>query len=332
MTKILNFGSLNLDYVYQVEHFVRPGETITSLARNVNCGGKGLNQSIALSKAGANVYHAGKIGSDGKMLEDFLDSQNVNTDFVFTGEGASGHAVIEVDSSGQNSIILYPGTNSQIDSAMIDKVLEGFSEGDYLVLQNEINNIPEIMEKAHRKGMFIVINPSPITHELLSYPLHYVSLLIVNEIEGEMLSGEKTPSGMLAALRKKYDANILLTLGASGAMYSGGGKVIKYGIHKAPVVDTTAAGDTMLGFFTGLLSQGYKPADAPSIATKASSITVSGKGAAASIPTLAAALECPYEYVEFSGGEGNKDDKDDKKDENFKEGSSKKGKSRKGGK
>ena len=299
MAKILNFGSLNLDYVYQVDHFVRPGETVTSVSRSVNCGGKGLNQSIALSKAGAEVWHAGRIGSDGGMLLDALASENVNTGFVFTEEGASGHAIIQVDRKGQNSIILFPGANSRIDSEMIDEALAGFSEGDYLVLQNEISRIPEIMEKAHRKGMFIVINPSPITGELLDYPLKYVSLLIVNEIEGEALSGENKPSRMLTKLRKKYGADVLLTLGSSGAMYYGGGKVVRYGIHKAPVVDTTAAGDTMLGFFTGLLSKGYTPSDALCIASKASSITVSGKGAAASIPTLAAALECPYEYVEF---------------------------------
>ena len=300
MAKILNFGSLNLDYVYTVDHFVRPGETITSFTRNVNCGGKGLNQSIALSKAGADVYHAGRIGSDGGMLLDALASQNVNTDLVFREEDVpSGHAIIQVDKSGQNSIILYPGAKSRVDSAMTDRVLEGFSEGDYLVLQNEINDLPEIMEKAHRKGLFIVLNPSPITDELLSYPLEYVSLLIVNEIEGEALSGENRPSRILTKLRKKYGADVLLTLGSSGAMYYGGGKVVKYGIHKAPVVDTTAAGDTMLGFFTGLLSKGYSPADALCVASKASSITVSGKGAAASIPTLADALSCPYEYVEF---------------------------------
>ncbi|MBR5059448.1 MAG: ribokinase, partial [Clostridia bacterium] len=227
MAKILNFGSLNLDYVYTVDHFVRPGETITSFARNVNCGGKGLNQSIALSKAGADVYHAGRIGSDGGMLLDTLASQNVNTDLVFREEDVpSGHAIIQVDKSGQNSIILYPGANSRVDSAMTDRVLEGFSEGDYLVLQNEINDLPEIMEKAHRKGLFIVLNPSPITDELLSYPLEYVSLLIVNEIEGEALSGENRPSRILTKLRKKYGADVLLTLGSSGAMYYGGGKVV----------------------------------------------------------------------------------------------------------
>ena len=114
MKRILNFGSLNLDYVYAVEHFVAPGETISSSRRDLNCGGKGLNQSIALAKAGAKVCHAGKIGSDGGRLKTLLESYGVDTAYLKESEGPNGHAIIQVDKAGQNCILLFPGSNRQI--------------------------------------------------------------------------------------------------------------------------------------------------------------------------------------------------------------------------
>jgi hypothetical protein len=99
-----NFGSLNLDFVYQVEHLVLPGETIASSGYQVNCGGKGLNQSIALARAGAKVCHAGKIGSDGLMLKTLLESEYVNTQHILVAEEKTGHAIIQVDDVGSNSL------------------------------------------------------------------------------------------------------------------------------------------------------------------------------------------------------------------------------------
>ena len=104
--KVLNFGSLNLDYVYQVDHMVQAGETLSSIDRKVFCGGKGLNQSIALARAGAQVYHAGLIGPEGEILVDILKEANVNVELVGQIEEATGHAMIQVDPSGQNCISL----------------------------------------------------------------------------------------------------------------------------------------------------------------------------------------------------------------------------------
>ncbi len=301
MTKILNFGSLNVDYVYHVDHFVAPGETIASSARDVNCGGKGLNQSVALASCGAEVYHAGKIGSDGSMLTALLNKAGVDTSLVGISDGPSGHAIIQVDKNGQNSIILFPGSNHEINTPMISKVMESFGKSDFVVLQNEISGIAEIMKLAAAKGMKIIFNPSPITPEILTYPLELVSLFVVNEIEAAAVSGTDDFSSMPAALKQKYpNAEFLITFGTNGAVFVSGDRLVKYGIHKAPVADTTAAGDTMLGFFTGLTSKGYEPEAALKLATKASAVTVSRKGAAPSIPTLKEAEECSYPYKEFT--------------------------------
>lgn len=298
MKKILNFGSLNLDYVYSVEHFVTEGETLSSENMAINCGGKGLNQSIAMAKAGAEVYHAGRIGTNGDILKDMLNRNGINTEFLLSSEGPNGHAIIQVDKNGQNCILLFSGSNGAISKEQIVECLSVFSEGDYLVLQNEINNIPYIMEQAHKAGMKIVFNPSPITPALFDYPISTVSLLVLNEIEGESLSGKNEPDEILAELKRHYpNTDILLSLGKNGAVYFDGVKKIRHGIYRTCVVDTTAAGDTLLGYFTACIALGLDKAEALKRASTASSITISRHGAAASIPTAKEVDECKFEYL-----------------------------------
>ena len=144
MAHILSYGSLNLDLVYQVPHFVQAGETLSSTSRTVHCGGKGLNQSIAAARAGGTVSHAGKIGGDGTVLTDILRESGVDTDFVTVGDGPSGHAVIQVDPSGQNCILLFGGCNQEITHEEIDRVLGQTAEGEnlsdsFLMEHSEIN-------------------------------------------------------------------------------------------------------------------------------------------------------------------------------------------------
>lgn len=299
MAKILNYGSLNLDYVYNVPHFVSAGETLSSYNMEVVCGGKGLNQSIALSRAGAKVFHAGKIGFNGGILKEMLEDNNVDTTYLLTDEKENGHAIIQVDKSGQNCILLFSGSNGKVEKNEIDSCLENFEKGDVIVLQNEISKVPYIIEKAYEKGLFIVLNPSPITDDIISYPLDKVSLLILNEVEGEALTGEKDPENIINALMNKYaNVKVLLSLGTRGSLYADGNIKIRKGIFKTKAVDTTAAGDTMLGYFVALLKNGFEPEKALVYATKASALAVSKKGAAPSIPTINEVEQCDFEYAE----------------------------------
>ena len=287
MSKILNFGSLNIDYVYKVEHFVSAGETLSSDSLTVNCGGKGLNQSIAAAKAGAQVFHAGTIGADGQMLADILNENGVDTRYLYRCDSPNGNAIIQVDRTGQNCILLFAGSNHKITEKQVDETLENFGENDYLFLQNEINLIPYIMERAAQRGIKIVFNPSPITENIKDYPIGKAHLLILNEIEGAALGGDGDADKILDALREKYpNTNILLTLGSDGSVYFDGKNKIKQGIYKVKAVDTTAAGDTMMGYFAAGLAAGKEPSEALDTAAKASSITVSRAGAAVSIPTV----------------------------------------------
>lgn len=133
--KICCFGSLNIDYVYQVRQFVQAGETIHSVDRSVICGGKGLNQSIAMARSGAEVYHAGNVGaSDGSILLDALRDSGVDVSLVNRCDTASGHAIIQVDENGENCILLYGGANRMVSPEQIETVLSNFAAGDFLVL------------------------------------------------------------------------------------------------------------------------------------------------------------------------------------------------------
>lgn len=284
--RFLNFGSLNRDMVYSVDHTVRPGETTDSSKLESFCGGKGLNQSIALAKAGARVCHAGCVGNDGDRLIEKLNENNVDTSLISSCDLPSGHAIIQVDKNGQNSILLFGGANKQISDEQISEVLSDFKAGDRLFLQNEINNVDKIIAAAGKKGMEIVFNPSPFCEEILSYPLDKVTWFIVNETEAEELTGENDPDKILSVFSEKYpSAKILLTLGSDGSVCKAGGKIYHQNIFRVPVADTTAAGDTFLGYFFALVdSHGIE--GALKYASAASAVAVSRDGASSSIPCL----------------------------------------------
>ena len=285
-TKFLNFGSLNQDMVYSVDHTVRPGETTASSKLEFFCGGKGLNQSIALARAGAKVFHAGCVGSDGERLLEKLKENGIDTSFIKKFDMPSGHAIIQVDKNGQNSILLFGGANKQIDEEQIAKVLSDFKAGDKLFLQNEINAVDKIITAASKKGMEIVLNPSPFGDEILSYPLDKTTWFVVNETEANELTGESDPDKILSVFSEKYpSAKILLTLGSDGSVCKANGKVYHQKIFNVPVVDTTAAGDTFLGFFFALVDT-HGIDGALKYASAASAVAVSRSGASSSIPKL----------------------------------------------
>ncbi len=285
--KVLNFGSLNIDYVYGVEHFVRAGETLSSDSLQLFCGGKGLNQSVAFARSGAKTYHAGCIGKDGGMLTDMLASAGVDTRFVQVREDtASGHAIIQVTRKGENCILLHGGANQCIEQTFADDVLSHFGAGDLLMLQNEINDTDHIIRKAKARGMTIVLNPSPFNEKILSLDLSLLDAIIVNETEGEQISGKSDAEQIVTELLSRYPAmRVVLTLGKRGAMYADAKVRAFCDIMPVSVQDTTAAGDTFTGYFFSALMQGKAPMRALQIATAASAIAVSRKGAAPSIPT-----------------------------------------------
>lgn len=283
--KIVNIGSSNIDYVYQMDHFIRPGETFACDKLSIGCGGKGLNQSIALARAGAEVYHAGLIGAEGAFLREKMAQAGVNVEFVRTGDGANGHAIIQVDQRGQNCIILYGGTNRQFTHEFVDDVLSHFDAGDIALLQNEINDLPYVMRRAHERGLRVAFNAAPIGKEVLEYPLETLEWLIVNEIEGGTLAGETEPEAIVDTLSARYPKiKVLLTLGKDGCVYQNGAARIRVPACRVEAVDTTAAGDTFTGYFLRCVADGMEAAQCLRLATVASAIAVTRAGAGDSVP------------------------------------------------
>lgn len=284
---IYNLGSMNIDYVYQVDHFVQPGETMDCLSMQAGCGGKGLNQSIAIAQAGAEVFHAGFIGPEGEFLRKKLEDKGVDTSLLRTCKGANGHAIIQVDRQGMNCILLYGGSNQQLTEEYVDSVLAQFSPGDILVLQNEINLIPYIMERAHAAGLRIAFNAAPYQETVRNYPLDKVTWLIVNEVEGGGLSGRSEPDDIARELRRLYPkTNLLLTLGKVGCIYLSDEGTFFQKACRVEAVDTTAAGDTFTGYFIKGICDGLNATQTLRLATAASAIAVTRPGAADAVPTF----------------------------------------------
>lgn len=291
--KILSFGSLNIDYVYSVPHFVKKGETLSAKELNVYTGGKGLNQSIALARAGVETYQAGAIGTDGMFLLEQLKEAGVKTDLVkILDDVRTGNAIIQNDDEGDNCIVLFGGANQAITKEQVDEVFKDFTNEDYLLIQNEINELSYIVEKAKEEGMKIILNPSPMNEKIMKLPLDQIDYFILNEIEAmqilEMGKPEEIDGKYIASLlhERFKDATIVLTLGSEGSVCISDDEYVEQSIYKVKAIDTTAAGDTYTGYFIAGILNGKTIKESMDIASKASAIAVTRQGAAPSIPVL----------------------------------------------
>ena len=285
--KVLNFGSLNLDYTYQVPHIVREGETISSNDVQMHLGGKGFNQSVALARAGVPVYHAGLVGEEGLDFYDACQECGIKTDYIKTVTGRCGHTIIQVDDEGQNSIVLFGGANQKNTKEYVDEVLKNFETGDILLLQNEVNELPYIIEQAFAKGMTIVLNPSPMNEIIDECDLGKVSIFVLNETEGQQLTGQTTPTTIVAAMEASFaNAKIVLTLGKGGSIFHHGDEELYQAAFDVDTVDTTAAGDTFTGYLIAGILKKQPMRDVLVNASKAAALAVKKQGAAQSIPFM----------------------------------------------
>lgn len=283
---IYNVGSINLDHLYQLDHFVRPGETMASDSYQCLLGGKGANQSVALAKAGADVKHVGAVHHSDQAVIDQLESLGVNTDLIKRVDTATGHAIIQLTKAAENSIILYQGANHTLSEAQIDQVLSSASAGDWVLLQNETNLIEYTVRKAQQHQVKVAFNPAPMDAELTKHVLECVDLLIVNEVEGMDLMGTTDIDSTIAAFPKAYpDLAVLMTLGKAGVCYFSGNETLSVDAFSVDAVDTTAAGDTFIGYCLSSLMSGDDMIQAITRACAASAICVTRLGAASSIPT-----------------------------------------------
>ncbi|MDO5783931.1 MAG: ribokinase [Eubacteriales bacterium] len=279
--KILVLGSINIDYNYSVGHITTPKETQASSNLEMCPGGKGLNQAVTLARAGMEVQLAGMIGSDGMEILETLQQTGVDTSLVRTIDDRTGHAIIQVDEMGQNAILLYGGANRKVDEAYIDEVLEGYGENDVLVIQNEVSCLQYTIDRAADKGMFIVLNPSPCTRELLRSDLSRVSMFCLNEVEGRAMTSYVQPGDILFHLEQLYpDSEFVFTLGSQGAFYKKGVNQCYHPALSVSVTDSTAAGDVFESYFLAAYLDGKTPTEALKWATYAAALSITHAGAA----------------------------------------------------
>ncbi len=307
--KILNFGSCNIDYVYSVDHVVQDGETISAVSSEIFPGGKGLNQSISLARAGVLVYHAGIVGEDGQFLLDLMSESGVDTSMILRSKKKNGHAIIQLDKHGENAIFVFKGTNGDITKDYVDTVLSNFSNGDFLLIQNEINDIEYIIDNAYKKGIKVVLNPSPFSEKLKKIDLNKIAYLVLNKVESIGFFGSFETAIISNFIKEKYPSlKVVLTKGVNGCCFISNNKVCYCPAYKVNAVDTTAAGDTFTGYFVALTANGSRPEQALKIASVASALSVSQKGAATSIPDYNKVHKALKTLERYSVGIGQKEE------------------------
>ena len=264
---------------------VKPGETLSSLDLVTGLGGKGANQSVAIARAGVSVAHVGRVFKGDRWAVALLASTGVDTDNIALIEGASGHAIIQVDDQGENAIVLHGGANQSFSIADIESALNHNQQARYLLMQNETNLLAEAFELAQAKGIKIVLNPAPMTDTIKDLPLAKLDTLIVNQGEAEALCGAADIDQMtqqMAALAPQ--TRVIVTLGGDGAMLLANGEVTHINSPSVDVVDTTGAGDTFVGYFLAGVAEGMNDYDALQRACLAGSIAVTRQGAITAIP------------------------------------------------
>ncbi len=290
-SQIIVIGSANADLVIHSPKMPNLGETLTGSNFQVNAGGKGLNQAVAIAKLGGNVSFCGCVGNDanGELLLDELKNNNVDFKGFETEEVPTGIAMITVV-DGNNFIILDSGANAKLTPEAIENYSDLIAECEYCVMQLEIpvETVLKVCEIAKNSGTKIILNPAPYK-ELPEILFSQIDYIIPNEHEAHDLTGiypdnEENTKKAVLKLKQMGVENIIITLGERGCAYNIGENVYFKPALKTNVVDTTSAGDTFIGALVSRLSQKESLENAIFYATKASAITVSRLGASKSIP------------------------------------------------
>ena len=290
MPRLVNLGSLCIDHVFRVPQLAGAGETLSSSSHEVFPGGKGLNQSLAACRAGAEVCHLGCVGSDGRFLLEVLEAAGVDTSGVrLLTDAASGQAMIQVNDAGENAIVIDGGANRRITSHDVDAAMARLAADDWLLLQNEINDLPRIFERLMDCPAKVAFNLAPVDGREQDYDLNSVDLLIVNEIEARALVtaeiAAEDDARVASTLADRFPAmDIVLTAGSGGLVHARGERLARLSAHPVDAVDETAAGDAFIGYLLAELLAGGSMFDALRSGSAAGSLAVTMPGAASSIP------------------------------------------------
>jgi len=299
---ILVVGSLNMDQIVRVPRMPMQGETLLSAGTlKLVPGGKGANQAVAMARLGAAVTMAGRVGNDtfGEQLVQALHEDKVNTDLVVVDpEKTTGVAFIFLSSKGDNAIVVASGANASVgyEKEHNTHILETLQQVHALVLQLEIpvETVNKLIVAAHKAGLLVVLNLAP-AQQLPREILQQVSVLVLNENEASLLSGQRVENMedarvVATVLHERGIATVVITLGSQGALLitddeNGRARCISYPAPKVQVVDTTAAGDCFVGALTVAFTEGQSAEMALRFAVLASTLKVTKFGAQSGLPT-----------------------------------------------
>ena len=278
---IFNLGSINVDHIYRVPHFPEPGETLLSKGYSSGLGGKGANQTIAIARAGGQVAHIGAIGDDALWTREILEKAGADVSAISVLESATGHAIINVDASGENCIVLFEGANILVSEGQISAALAKAKAGDWFLLQNEVNNGLFAAKLARAKGLKVAFVAAPFDAKKVQNMLPFVDLLSVNEGEAAMVCEALGVSEDEIPVEK-----LLITRGGEGISYRDGATRLKQPVFSVEPVDTTGAGDTFMGYFLAELDARKAPQQALRVAAAAAAIQITRVGTAVAIPLM----------------------------------------------
>ncbi|HET6473066.1 MAG TPA: ribokinase [Pseudomonadales bacterium] len=298
MPELVNLGSLCIDHVYAVPSIVRAGETLLGHDPVRHAGGKGLNQSLAAARAGASVVHVGCVGADGVWLKDALAQAGVDVDGVRVCESdPTGHAVIQVTPDGENAIVIVGGANRRIQPTDVERAIERVGADGWLLMQNEINDVEDVIEAARRANVRLALNIAPVDGREANYVLDGVELLLLNEIEAAALTRDADPKRAIERLAcERPRQHVVVTLGMHGVLYACGDERITLPAFEVAAVDETAAGDAFIGHLMAAWIENLPIRERLRRASAAGALAVCVPGAAPAIPNAASVQQFLADY------------------------------------
>ncbi|MDQ0614052.1 ribokinase [Microbacterium sp. W4I4] len=284
---VVVLGSANADLVVEVERRPGAGETLLGSDLRVHPGGKGANQAAAAARAGAETTFIGRVGDDdyGRLLRDALADAGVDVSALGIGDGPTGTALILLTPDGENSIVVSPGENREVCTAIVDAAAEAWRDASVLVASMEIpeETVAYALERAGRTGVRVVLNAAP-ARRLEHSILRWCDPLIVNEHEAGIVLGNESlaPEDLARGLREAGTRSVIITLGVAGALVADSDGLRSIPAHVVRAVDTTGAGDAFVGATACELANGASLTDAVRFATAMSAIAVQHAGAQSS--------------------------------------------------
>ncbi|WP_108217757.1 ribokinase [Pseudomonas sp. GV085] len=293
--KVVVIGSLNMDLVTRAPRLPKGGETLIGQSFCTVSGGKGANQAVAAARLGAQVSMIGCVGSDayGEALRGALLAEQIDCQAVSTVDGSSGVALIVVDDSSQNTIVIVPGANGALTTEAIDRFESVIHAADVLICQLEVPDasVGHALKRGRELGKTVILNPAPASRPLPSDWYASIDYLIPNESEASALSGlsvDSLDTAQAAATRliALGAGKVIITLGAQGSLFADGQRFEHFPAPVVKAVDTTAAGDTFVGGFAAALAAGQDEVSAIRFGQVAAALSVTRAGAQPSIPAL----------------------------------------------